>query len=264
MDIVSVDKLTFRYSDKFIFDKFSLNIERGSFVCITGPNGSGKSTLLKIISGVIPTSLNVRVCGCDIRDYKVRKKIGVLFSNIDDMFLCETVEDDIAFILENLCYSRNEIRRRILDISNEFGISNLLNVNPLRLSGGEKIKVALAMNLVHNPEVLLLDESLSMIDENDRKKVLNILRKRQEKGLTIINVIHDLRESFEADRLIVLNNGEIVLDGAPIKVMEYDKVLNRLGIEIPFEMELCIKLKLYGIIDESIPNMSKLVNTLWE
>ena len=264
MDIVSIDKLTFRYNDKFIFDKFSLSIKKGSFVCITGPNGSGKSTLIKIISGLIPTNLSVRVCGNDVRNYNVRKKIGVVFSDIDDMFLCETVEDDIIFVLENLCYSRKEIRRRVIEISNEFGINHLLNMNPSMLSGGEKIKAALAISLVNDPELLLLDESLPMIDENDKKNVLSILKKRQEKGLTIISVIHDLRESFDADRLIVLNDGEIVLDGAPIKVMEYDKVLNRLGIEIPFEIDLCIKLKLYGIIDNLIPSMNKLVNTLWE
>lgn len=258
MDIVKIDKLTFRYNDRFIFDKFSLNIKEGSWVSITGSNSSGKSTLLKLISGILKTD---RISISNNNNY--RENIGMVFDNLDDMFLCETIEDDLAFVLENLCYSRSEISRRIDSISKEFEIERFLNKSAFELSGGEKAKVALAISLIHNPKILILDESLSMIDEKDRLNILNILKEKNKNGLTIISVIHDLRESYYSDRLIVLNDGEIMLDGHPFKVMEHDRVLNRLGVSLPFEIELCIKLKLYGLIDEIIPDINKLVNRLW-
>ena len=264
MNIVELNKLTFRYNDKFIFDKFSFTVKKGEWVSITGSNGSGKSTLIKLISGLLKCDHSIKVCGSDIRDFNARKRIGVVFDNLDDMFLCETVEDDLLFTLENLCYSKSDMSRRIREISNEFGISKFLNKNPLELSGGEKAKIAIAIALVSNPDILILDESLSMIDEDDKENILNILNGKKSNGLTIISVIHDLRESYYSDRLIVLNYGEIMLEGSPLKVMEHDKVLNRLGVTLPVEIELSIKLKLYGLIDEIIPDINKLVNTLWE
>jgi len=265
-NIISINNMTFRYNDKFIFDKFSLNIKKGEWISITGPNGSGKSTLIKLITGILYSD-NISVFNLNLNKkniFNIRRRIGVIFDNIDNMFLCETVEDDLAFTLENLCFSHNEIRRRINNISNELNITHLLKKDINSLSGGEKSKVALACALIHEPDILILDESLSMIDENDRNNILSILSSKHKKGLTIISIIHNLRESYLSDRLLVLNNGEIMLDGSPFKVMEYDKILNRLGIELPFEIELSIKLKLYGLIDEIIPDVEKMVNTLWE
>lgn len=267
MDIVKIDNLIFRYNDNYIFDKFSLNVEEGQWLCISGPNGSGKSTLIKIITGLVNTEFGVFICGLRVNRsnlFNIRKNIGVIFDNLDNLFICETVEDDLAFTLENLCYKPNEISKRIRNIARELNITNLLDKSIEELSGGEKAKVALAVALIHNPKLLILDESLSMIDEEERNNILKVLDKRHKAGLTIISVIHDLRESYLADRLIILNDGEIMLDGKPLKVMEYDKVLNRLGIELPFEIELSIKLKLYGLLDEVIPDVEKMVDTLWE
>ena len=262
MDIVKIDKLTFRYNDKFIFDKFSLNIKEGSWTSITGSNGSGKSTLIKLISGLLKTDHYIEICNKRINK-NTKELIGIVFDNLDDMFICETIEDDLAFILENMCYSRMDISKRIKEISKELKIEHLLNKNSYELSGGEKAKASLAIALIHNPKILLLDESLSMIDECDRKDILNILQEKNKHGLTIISVIHDLRECYLSDRLIVLNDGEIMLDGNPLKVMEKDKILNRLGVSIPFEVDLCIKLKLYGLCEKIIPDINELVNKLW-
>ena len=265
-NIVSINKLTFRYDDRFIFDKFSLNIKKGQWISITGSNGSGKSTLIKLITGLLESN-NIDIFGLNLNKnnlFDIRKRMGVIFDDIDNMFLCETVEDDLVFTLENLCFSHDEIKRRLQDIVHEFNLESLLYKSPNELSGGEKSKVALAISLIHNPEILILDESLSMLDDKEKDNILNILRKKHKEGLTIISVIHNLRESYLSDRLIVLNNGEIMLDGNPLKVMEYDKILNRLGIELPFEVELSIKLKLYGLVDKVIPDVEKMVNTLWE
>lgn len=267
MDIVKIENLIFRYNDNYIFDKFSLDIKEGQWLCISGPNGSGKSTLIKIITGLLNTESGVFVCGLRVNKknlFNIRKNIGIIFDTLDNLFICETVEDDLAFTLENLCYKQDEISRKIRNISRELNITNLLNKSIGELSGGEKAKVALAVALIHDPKILILDESLSMIDEEEKNNILKVLRRRHKEGLTIISIIHDLRESFLADRLIILNNGEIMLDGKPLKVMEYDKILNRLGIELPFEVELSIKLKLYGLLDEIIPDVEKMVDTLWE
>lgn len=265
--IIKVDNLTFRYKDKFIFDRFSLEINEGNWVSITGSNGSGKSTLIKILTGLLKTDSDINICGLKLNEdnlFNIRKNIGVIFDNPENLFLCETVEDDIAFTLENLCYSVDEMKKRIRDISNKLKIAHLLKKSPNELSGGEKAKVALACALVHEPKILILDESISMIDENEKFRILDILNELHKKGMTIISVIHDLRESYFSDRLIVINDGAIMLDGIPLKVMEYDKILNRLGIELPFEIELSEKLKLYGLIDNLIPDVEKLVDTLWE
>ena len=265
--IININKLTFRYLDKFIFDKFSLDIEKGSFVTITGPNGSGKSTLLKILTGLVKTEADITICGLELNKeniYDIRKNIGVIFDNLDNTFISETIEDDLAFTLQNLCYTKEEMKDRIEEISTLLGIKSILNSRSNELSGGEKCKAALACAIIHNPKILILDEALSMIDENDKNNILKILKKLNKRGMTIINVVHDLKESYYSDRLLIFSDGEIVLDGPPLKVMEYDKILNKLGISIPFEIELSLKLKLYGLVDKLYCNMEMLVNDLWQ
>ncbi len=265
--IIKVDNLTFRYKDTFIFDKFSLEIKEGEWLSITGANGSGKSTLIKIITGLLKTDSDINICGLKLNKenlYSIRKNIGVIFDNPENLFLCETVEEDIAFCLENLCYSKDEMRYRVGEVSNKLKITNLLKKSPNELSGGEKAKVALACAIIHKPKILILDEAISMIDENEKQKILEILKDMHKNGMTIISIVHDLRETYYSDRLVVINDGAIMLDGTPLKVMEYDKVLNRLGIELPFEIELSTKLKLYGIIDNLIPNIEEMVDRIWQ
>lgn len=266
-EIIKIDNLMFRYNDLFIFDKFSLNVKRGTWLTISGPNGSGKSTLIKIITGILKTNCRILIDNLEINNeniFEIRRTIGLVFDNLDDMFLCETVEDEIAFSLENLSYGRKQIKERIDEISDILSIKKLLHKSTNELSGGEKFKVALACVLSFNPRILIIDESLSLLDNKDKTSILNILKDLNNNGLTIINITHNLEESYDSDRLIILNNGEIVLDGPPIKVFEYDKVLTRLGIKLPFEIELSIKLKLYGLIDNIIPNIDNMVDELWE
>jgi energy-coupling factor transport system ATP-binding protein len=266
-EIIKVDNLMFRYNDLFIFDKFNLHIKRGEWLTISGSNGSGKSTLIKIITGILKSNCKIVIDNLELNNenlFEIRRNIGVVFDNLDDMFLCETVEDEIAFSLENLSYSRKQIKERIDEISDVLNIRKLLHKSTNELSGGEKFKVALACVLSFKPRILIIDESLSLLDNNDKSNILNLLKTFNDNGLTIINITHNLEESYNSDRLIILNNGEIVLDGPPIKVFEYDKVLTKLGIKLPFEVELSIKLKLYGLIDNIIPSIDNMVNKLWE
>lgn len=266
-NVVIVDKLTFRYNDKFIFDKFSLEIKEGEWVTIAGANGSGKSTLLKLLSGTLISDNDITICNIKLNKdnlYEIRKQIGVIFTNIDNFFVTETVEDEIAFALQNLCYEKKYIKNKILEISNMLHITHLLTKSPNELSGGEKCKVAIACILVYNPKIIMLDETLAMIDKDEKENILNILKELNKRGITIINVTHDLSESYYSNRLVVVNNGEIILDGRPTGVMEYDRILNKIGIEIPFEIELSIKLKLYGLIDKIYTNINEMVDDIWE
>lgn len=267
-NIININKLTFRYNDKFIFDKFSLDVEKGKWITISGPNGSGKTTLIKILSGLEKTSSDITIDNLYLNDsniYEIRKKIGIVFDNLDNTFICETIEDDIAFVLENLNYSRMQIHSRINTLSRLLNINKILDKSSMELSGGEKFKAALACALAHNPKILIIDQSLSYVDKDSKIKILELLKKlNEEENITIINITNDLSESYLSDRLLIINDGLIILDGKPLKVMQYDKILNKLGIEIPFEIELSIKLKLYGLIDKPISNIEEMVDVLWE
>lgn len=266
-DIININSLTFRYCDKFIFDRFSLNIKEGEWVTITGPNGSGKSTLIKILTGLLKSESDITICGLKLNTnniYDIRKNIGVIFDNLDNSFISETIKDDLIFSLENLCYSKKTIDKRLKEVTEILNIKNLLSKSPNELSGGEKCMAALGCAIMHNPKILILDEALSMIDEKEKSKILKILKKLKDGGMTIINTVHDLSETYYSDRLVVLNNGEIVIDGNPLGVMEYDRILNKLGIKLPFEIELSLKLKLYGLIDKLYYDTEMLVNDLWQ
>lgn len=261
MNAIEINNLSFSYKDKQIFNKFNLNIEKGKWTCISGTNGSGKSTLIKLIAGIL-SSDNIKVLNKnDISD--IRKNIGVVL-DINNYFLCETVIEELAFSLENLNISKNEMNKRIASITKKFKIENLLNKNPNELSGGEKCKVAIMCALISSPKILILDEALSMIDKNEKKEILNMLKHLNEKGLTILMITHDLSETYYSDRLIILSNGNIILDGKPLKVMEYDKVLSRLGISLPFEVELSMKLKLYGLLSDIKTDIDEIVGELWD
>ncbi|MGI6329298.1 MAG: ATP-binding cassette domain-containing protein [Bacilli bacterium] len=159
----------------------------------------------------------------------------------------------------------NEINSLVEEIAELFKIEDLLERDPHSLSGGEKQKVALASSLVSKPDILILDESLAMVDNHQREEIFQILKSlQQSEGLTIINATQNIEETFYGDRIIVLNKGEILLDGLTKEVLKRDKVFNRLGIEVPFIVDLSLKLNLYGLIEDLYLNIDDLVDALWK
>lgn len=265
MNIIEINNLNFGF-DEILFNKFSLNIKSGEWISICGTNKSGKSILIKLITGLLDSNNSIKVLGKVVNKdnlIDIRKNIGVVFDDLDNYFVCEKVIDDLAFTMENLNYKRNVMSKRIKELSSMLNIENLLYKNPKELSGGEKCKVAIACALVHNPKILILDETLSMID-TDRSEILKLLKSLNKKGITIIHITHDLSLTYLSNRLVILDNGKVIFDDTPLNVMENDKKLNHLGIKVPFEVELSIKLKLYGLIDEIKTNINDLVDTLWE
>ena len=266
MNIISINKLTYRYLHDFVFHNFSLDIKETSWVTIAGSNKSGKSTLVKILSGLNMTDNDIKINNTQLNKEnlkKIRQQIGVVFENPDNSFIYDTVKEEMKIILKNL--KIDDIDFHIDKISKIFNINYLLNKDPHNLSGGEKQKAAIACALVHKPKILLLDEAFLMIDNKEKNEILKTLKEYKDKeNLTILNFTHDLEESFYSDRLIIINKGEIIIDGKPRKVMEYDRILNKLGIEIPFIVDLSIKLKLYGLLDEIMYNTDEMVNTIWK
>lgn len=268
MNIIEINNLTFRYNDKFIYDDFSLNIKRGTWVTIAGPNGAGKTTLVKILSGLVKSYSNVKIFGEKLSRkniYEIRKDVGFVFDNPDNFFACETVEDELAFSLENMAVAPSTIKRKIKEISSLLNLDDILKENPYDLSGGEKQKVALACALMLEPRILILDEALMMIDVTQRDKLLKILKDyNKRKRVTIVSFTHNLDEAIYSDRLVILNHGKIVVDGSFPEVFNEERVMRKIGLEVPFAVELSQKLRVYGLIDKIYLDIERLVDEVWK
>lgn len=267
-DIIIIKDLNFKYDNKLIFSRFDLEIKRGTFTTIVGPNGSGKSTLIKIILGLLRVNSYVNIDQsllCDDNLKTIRRKIGVVFENPDNQFVAETVMDDIAFSLENMKYTKIEIRKKIEKFTRYLGIYDLLEREPHSLSGGEKQLVALASALVIEPKILILDEALTMVDREIKEKTYKILQElHKTESLTIINVTHDLEDSLYGDDIVVIDQGRVILKGPKELVLEEEKVFNNIGIDLPFMASLSIKLRYYDLVDKIILDMDEMVDILWK
>lgn len=247
-----------------IFKNLNLNIKEGDFIFISGKTSSGKTLLLKMILGLVDT--DIKVFNMDLKSNlkEVRKNIGIVFENPDNYFVADTVKEEISFILENLKYKRSEINSRVDEISDILNIKHLLKLNPHSLSGGEKELVALASALVNKPKLLLIDGSLSMLDEITKDKVYNYLKKiNKEEKLTIISTTNNLEDSLYGKELVLLDKN-VILKEKINKAFDNEEVFKKCNLEMPFMANLSHKLKYYGLVDKVILNMDKMVNELWK
>ena len=226
----------------------SLSIERGSFVVVLGHNGSGKSTLAKHMNAVLlPSGGTVYVEGMDTRDeallLEIRRRVGMVFQNPDNQIVANVVEEDVAFAPENLGVPSEEIRRRVDDALAAVGMSEFTRHAPHLLSGGQKQRVAIAGVIAMAPECIVLDEATAMLDPAGRREVLSAIRAlNQERGITVVLITHHMDEAMDADRLIVMNDGKLVMDGAPAEVFTQVEALRTMGLAAPDTVEL-----LYGL-----------------
>ena len=226
----------------------SLSIERGSFVVVLGHNGSGKSTLAKHMNAVLlPSGGTVYVEGMDTRDeallLEIRRRVGMVFQNPDNQIVANVVEEDVAFAPENLGVPSEEIRRRVDDALAAVGMSEFTRHAPHLLSGGQKQRVAIAGVIAMAPECIVLDEATAMLDPAGRREVLSAIRAlNQERGITVVLITHHMDEAMDADRLIVMNDGKLVIDGAPAEVFTLVEALRAMGLAAPDTVEL-----LYGL-----------------
>ena len=265
--MITIKNLMFKYQNKIIFDNVDFNIKKGEITSIIGPNGSGKSTLIKIIIGLYRYNGKIEINNIPLlKDNikEIRKSIGVVFTNPDNQFVAETVMDDIAFTLENMNYKKENIRKKIEEITKYLGIYDILEYNPHDLNSNQKQLVSLASALVHDPKILILDEALTMLDPFDKEKILNILKELNSKGLTILNISHDIEDTLISDKIYVLDKGKIVLLGTKDEVYKEEDLLHKLGFELPFMVELSNRLMFYDLIDHIIYDMEEMVDSLWK
>lgn len=268
MNIISLRNVNLKYQEKDIFKDLNVEIKEGDFITIIGENASGKTSLVKILLGLVEAQGEIIIDGMKMTPESRRNiisKIGVVFENPDDQFLTGTVREELAFPLENMKVSKEEISARINQISEFTNIKDILDREPHTLSGGEKQLVSLSTALIINPKILILDESLSMIDNFYREKIYKILKKLNEKNkMTIINVTHDIEEVIYGKSILILSKGEIIDYSSTRKVLQNGKQLESLGLDIPFMVDLSNKLKYYDLVDKMYLNMKDMVDDLWK
>ena len=227
----------------------SLGIEKGSFVVVLGHNGSGKSTLAKHMNAVLlPSGGAVYVEGMDTRDQavllEIRRRVGMVFQNPDNQIVANVVEEDVAFAPENLGVPPQEIRRRVDDALEAVGMSDFARHAPHLLSGGQKQRIAIAGVLAMRPQCIVLDEATAMLDPIGRSEVISTIeRLNHDEGITVVLITHHMNEAEHADRVIVMNEGRVAMDGAPREVFAQVEKLKSIGLTVPDTVELLYELR---------------------
>lgn len=245
-EIVTIRDVSYKYDrtdDRWALDGVSCTIKKGEWVSIIGSNGSGKSTLAKTLNGLIePQKGDVTIAGLALtidNVWDIRKRVGMVFQHPDNQFVGATVQDDVAFGLENIGVPREDMLSRIEESLKQVGMSGYEDREPARLSGGQKQRVAIAGIIALQPEVMILDEATSMLDPKGRESVLTTVKQiKQQKGLTVLSITHDIDEALASDRVIVMKNGKIVQQGTPDAVFSQTDQLSRYGLGIPFAENL--------------------------
>lgn len=256
-DFIRVENLTFEYDKDGTektraIDDVSFTIEKGSFTAIIGQNGSGKSTLARNLNGLlVPTSGRILVDGMDTADdsriWDIRSRVAMVFQNPDNQIVSSIVEDDVAFGPENLGVDPAEIRRRVDDALKRVDMYHLRNKAPHQLSGGQKQRIAIAGAVAMRPECIVFDEPTAMLDPKGRREVLEIVRELNSQGITTILITHFMEEAAQADKIIVMDRGQVKLQGAPVEIFRSIDVLREISLGVPPVVELAEELRSRGM-----------------
>lgn len=271
-NIISAQKVEFHYNNEYeeneapktvkqVLKGVSLDIPRGGFTAILGHNGSGKSTIAKHMNAILlPCGGTVWVDGIDTRDeeklFDIRSRVGMVFQNPDNQIVATIVEEDVAFALENMGVPPDEMRERVDDALKSVGMYEYREHSPHQLSGGQKQRVAIAGIIAMRPECIVLDEPTAMLDPKGRKEVLKTIRKLNAKfGITIILITHYMEEAALADRIVVMDNGEIIMDGVPRDVFSNVELMKKVGLDVPQVTEL-----MYLLGKSSLPSDTHIID----
>ena len=252
--IIEINQIEFSYQEEATpaLKDISFSIKKGEWVAIVGHNGSGKSTLAKAINGLhLPQKGTVTVGGMTLSEesvWDVRRMVGMVFQNPDNQFVGATVEDDVAFGLENQGIERSEMQRRVQDALEKVKMQEFATREPARLSGGQKQRVAIEGVVDLRPDIIILDEATSMLDPEGRDDVIATIRKiKEESDLTVISITHDIDEAASANRILVMRDGELYQEGSPDEIFSAGPELVSLGLDLPFPEKLKSALKDRGI-----------------
>lgn len=269
-NIIKMQNVKFKYDNEsdYVVNDITLNIKEGEFTAIIGHNGSGKSTLAKLINSILlPTGGKVYVKGMDTSDdtklWEIRQTAGMVFQNPDNQLVATIVEEDIAFGPENQGIEPSEIRRRVDEALNTVGMYEYRKRPPHLLSGGQKQRIAIAGVLALNSDCIILDEPTAMLDPSGRKEVMETLKKLHGQGKTILLITHYMDEAVQTDRVIVMDNGNIKLDGTPKEVFRNIDEIKKYGLDVPQVTELTQELIKEGLnLPPDIIDVKELVDIL--
>lgn len=272
-NIVTVEHLSFTYKDSKVpaVNDISFSIPRGSWTTLVGHNGSGKSTIARLLDGILlpndnPNTL-INVDGIELTEktmWDIRDRVGIVFQNPDNQFVGATVEDDVAFGLENRQVPRSKMQTIVHDVLDEVDMLAFQKSEPQYLSGGQKQRVAIAGILAIGPKLIILDESTSMLDPAGKTKILSLIRDLQNKnGLTIFSITHDINEAVQADQMLVLDKGKLLASGSPKEIFENETLIKSAGLDLPLFYKVKNGLIKKGIhIPREVNSEEKLVKYL--
>ncbi len=267
MKQIEVKNLDFSYDEQtHAVKNVSFSIEKGSYTTIIGHNGSGKSTIAKLVIGLLEkNSGEIIVDGLPLtleNLQEIRNKVGIVFQNPDNQFIGSTVRDDIAFGLENHCVEPEKMDEIINEFAKKVNMVEFLDSEPTKLSGGQKQRVAIAGVLAMAPEIMIFDESTSMLDPQGKNEINKVIRELHAKTkMTLVSITHDIEEVTKSDFVIVMNNGQIVMSGKPEEIMMREKELLKSNLDLPFSLKIIKELEknkiklnksvtLEGLVDE--------------
>ena len=264
MDFISAKDVIFRYdgeehSYKNVINKVTLSIKRGEFTALLGHNGSGKSTMAKLLNALlVPTEGKVYIDGIDTSEeskcFDIRKKVGLVLQNPDNQLVASIVEEDVAFGPENLGIKPQEIRKRVDSALKAVDMYDYRTHASFKLSGGQKQRVAIAGIIAMQPECIVLDEPTAMLDPQGRQEVLDaVMRLNKEMNITVVLITHYMDEAVLADRVVVMDNGEIITQGTPREVFSQVELLKKHRLDVPQATELAYRLKSCGVKIDRMP-----------
>lgn len=268
VNAVDINNLSFEYEEGAkTIDHISFSVPKGSYTVVLGHNGSGKSTIAKLIIGLLePKTGDITVDGIHLDEehlYDVREKVGIVFQNPDNQFIGSTVRDDIAFGLENLCVPTEDMEDIIETYAKKVNMTEFLDHEPTKLSGGQKQRVAIAGILAMHPSIIILDEATSMLDPRGKIEINNLVHElNKTQNMTILSITHDIEEAALSDHVVLLDNGHIIDEGTPEKVLTQKEKLERIGLDVPFAYKISKKLHDSGYPIKPIINKEKLVKEL--
>lgn len=271
-EIVQLNNISFSYSEEDLrpaLNNVSLSINRGEWIAVIGPNGSGKSTLAKTINGLIEADAGeVIIDGTKLTEdsvWDVRRKVGMVFQNPDNQFVGSTVQDDVAFGLENIGVPREEMHERVAKAVKVVNMADFMNKEPARLSGGQKQRVAIAGIIALAPDIIILDEATTMLDPKGRREVIETIQQlKKERDLTVISITHDIDEAAKANRIFVMQAGELKRIGTPEEIFAAGADIIDMGLDIPFPEKLKYQLARQGLdVPAEYLTEERMVDWLW-